>query len=606
MEVGGRPHRCSNLATRADSRNRRRHPIVNQSTRWSRCPRFAIEHVTFALAAVVAALLAQPDTGGAIPPPQDSVRLHRQARRAQFEFEGDRRRRLPVTYGSPAGRCDVRLGRFCYWHDEGSPAGPEEPPAIAPLRERLTTRLDSAAALLPGDGWIVGQQVRYLVESGRHAEALDAAERCRAERWWCVALGAFVLHGEGDHAAADSGFDLALATMPPEERCAWEDLSDLLPPRARSAYRRLACDERRTWSTGVWWLADPMWTRAGNDRRTEHYARHVRSRLERESRTPYQLQWGDDTHDLIVRYGWPDRWSREHGSTLDPSAIRIIGHEPHPAFEFLPNDSGVAAPFRAGGHAFAFRERDARSRYAPAYARAMRPIDAQVSRFFRGDSLLVIAAAEVPALDTMFVAATTRAQFAVSSGAPGEGAVIAHLQIANGRWVGMAMVAADSAVVSVEVEDTTRHGVARAREGVSALREEIGLLLYEEPRPDDAALEDVADRSLGTLAMSRRRRLGMYWEAEPPAGSDSVTWVLTVYPRSASWLTRLARTMRLAEAAAPVHLRFTEPAAGGQRLSRAVGVDLSHLPPGAYAVRVRAEVRETTMGEVTRSLRIAP
>ena len=40
-------------------------------------------------------------------------------------------------------------------------------------------------------------------------------------------------------------------------------------------------------------------------------------------------------------------------------------------------------------------------------------------------------------------------------------------------------------------------------------------------------------------------------------------------------------------------------------LSRAVGVDVSHLPPGEYAVRVRIETAGgNTFGDVTRSLRI--
>jgi hypothetical protein len=552
---------------------------------------------------VVSSLFAQPEARAADQPLFDSLRVHREARRAQESFENDRRRRLPMTYGGPSGRCDVRLGRFCYWHDEESPRGPEEPKSIAPLRERLNAQLDSAARLLPGDAWIVGQQVRYLVEAGHGAVALEATVQCRAERWWCLALEGFVLHVESDYAESDSVFADALAAMPSEERCAWDDISDLLPSKARGVYKRLTCDERRVWSEPVWWLSDPLWSKPGNDRRTEHYARHVRSRLERESRTPYRMSWGEDTHDLIVRYGWPDRWSREQGSTLDPSAIRIIGHEPHPAFEFLPRDNGIDAPFQPGATTFEFRDREARSRYAPAYARAMRPVDAQITRFFRGDSILVVAAFPIPAGDTMFAPRTSEGALAVSAGAHDQ-PLIAPLRIADGRGVGMVSLVADSAVVSVELTDAVRLGVARARGGVNAARAEIGILLYEAPRPDDASLAEVLPRALGTLEVSRRERLGMYWEARAPEESDSVTYVLTVFPRSASWLTRLARTMRLAEAAAPVHLRFTEPASSGQRMSRAVGVDLTHLPPGDYAVRVRVESGGATVGEVMRPLRI--
>lgn len=553
---------------------------------------------------LASSLLAQPEAHAAGQPFVDSLRTLRDARRAQEDFESDRRRRLPMTYGTPAGRCDVRLGRFCYWHDEDGAQGPEEPSSIAPLRLRLTARLDSAARLIPGDPWIVGQQVRYLVEAKRGGEALRATELCRAGRWWCLALEGFVLHVEGDYAESDSVFAHALAAMPSEERCAWEDITEILPARARGDYKKLGCEERRAWSEPVWWLADPLWSKPGNDRRTEHYARHVRSRLERESRTPYRMSWGEDTHDLIVRYGWPDRWSREQGSTLDPSAIRVIGHEPHPSFDFLPHDDGIETPFRPRPATFAYRDRDALSRYAPAYARAVRPIDAQITRFFRGDSILVVAAFPLPVGDSMFAASTSAGALAISTGAPWAPARLVPLSIANGRGVGMVSLIADSAVASVELTDSARFGVARARGAVNAARAEIGVLLYEAPRPDDGSLDEVLPRALGALEVSRRERLGMYWESDAPAASDSVTYVLTVFPRSASWLTRLARTMRLADAAAPVHLRFTEPASGGQRLSRAVGVDLSHLPPGEYAVRLRVEVEGSTVGEATRPLRV--
>jgi hypothetical protein len=549
--------------------------------------------------------LAQPDTvaDGRPTAVVDSLGTHRAARRAQAEFESQRRRLLPLRYGGGGGRCDVRIGRFCYWHDEDAPPGPEEPAAIAPLRDRVTRRLDSAAVLLPGDALIAGQRVRYLVEAGRPVEAYRASEACEADRWWCAALAGLVLHTEGDHAGADSVFALALSLMPPDERCAWEDIGELLPSRTAGQFRKLSCEQRRGLSESIWWLADPLWSRPGNDRRTEHFARQVRARLEEDSRTPYQMAWADDMHELIVRFGWPDRWSREHGSSMDMNAIRIIGHEPHPSFDFFPDDAAISRPYQLSG-GFDFRRRDARSRYAPPYARAMRGLETQVSRFFRGDSMIVVAAFLAPRGDTMFAAASSVGAVAIAASPAVDPVTNSRVQLANGRGVGMVRVAADSAVASVELTDPLRRGVARARVAVTAARTELGMLLYERPGPDDGTLEDVAPRAFGALQVGRHDRPGIYWEAAAPAGADSVTWVLTVFPRSAGWLTRLARTMRLAEAAAPVHLRFTEPAGAGQLLQRAVAVDLSHLPPGNYAVRLRLEANAETHGEVTRPLTI--
>ncbi|MGQ0646279.1 MAG: hypothetical protein ACT4P7_01840 [Gemmatimonadaceae bacterium] len=536
----------------------------------------------------------------------DSLRVHREARSAQADFERQRRHRLPQHWGSSAGRCDVRLGRFCYWHDEDALPGPEEPATIPPLRADLTSRLDEAADLLPGDRWIAGQRVRYLVESGHSAQALDAVAECRADAWWCSALAGLVLHAEQSFAEADSAFDLALRQMPAAQRCTWEDVTDLLPPRASRAYRALSCDERREWLAPVWTLADPMWTRPGNDRRTEHYARLVMSRLERDAGSPYNISWGEDSHELIVRYGWPHRWSREHSSSLDPTVLRIIGYEPHPAFDFFPNDSGIRDPSAVTNAGWDLRARDARSRYAPAYARIAMPLQAQVTRFFRGDSVLVIAAFEVPR-DTAFGATTPRAALAIDTSSLGNSPLVQPVELRGALGLARAMVSAGHALVGVEVTDTSHGSLARARAALDATnRSEIGILLYAAPRAGDATLDDVVDRSLGAARVSRRERLGLYWEVESPrVTADSVMYVLTVYPRSANWLTRLARSMRLADAAAPVHLRFTEWRGAEPRTSRALALDLSHLPPGTYDIRVRVEAAGAEVGSGTRTVEVA-
>ena len=68
--------------------------------------------------------------------------------------------------------------------------------------------------------------------------------------------------------------------------------------------RRLAnihrvCELNADIADTIWWLAQPFWSVDGNERRAEHYARHVMSRLERDSRSPYQMRWGTDTHEFV-------------------------------------------------------------------------------------------------------------------------------------------------------------------------------------------------------------------------------------------------------------------------------------------------------------------
>ena len=49
--------------------------------------------------------------------PVDAPRIVERARSLQGAFERSRRARLPWTLGG-AGRCDVRVGRFCWWYED--------------------------------------------------------------------------------------------------------------------------------------------------------------------------------------------------------------------------------------------------------------------------------------------------------------------------------------------------------------------------------------------------------------------------------------------------------------------------------------------------------
>src|SRR3989449_6194768 len=148
---------------------------------------------------------------------RDSQHVLRSAREAQAEFESIRRHNLPTQFGGGGYDCDERIGRFCFWYDD-SPASPGSPPPeperIGRARDRLLATLDTAAAALPGDEWIAGQRVRYLLQSGRTAAALAAAQACGAAPWWCEALAGLALHVAGDVAGADSAYRIALRDMP--------------------------------------------------------------------------------------------------------------------------------------------------------------------------------------------------------------------------------------------------------------------------------------------------------------------------------------------------------------------------------------------------------
>ncbi|HYD52165.1 MAG TPA: hypothetical protein VEA99_06045, partial [Gemmatimonadaceae bacterium] len=271
----------------------------------------------------------------------DSLAMLRHARRAQRAFEVARRGRLPVVASRPSGGCDLQVGRFCYWHDDGDRPPKGEPREIGRARDRLLASLDSAATRSPGDEWIAGQRVRYHVEASDHAHALAAARDCRAAAWWCSALAGLVLHLGEQPVAADSAYREALARMPLEERCRWSDVSLFLDGAAAEAWKRAPCEAngapaRDSIANRLWWLARPFLARPTNDRYTEHLARRTMSRLESMATAGYDSRWGKDTEELILRFGWPTAWGRHlppMGSTASPS---IVGWEPTPSFHFLP------------------------------------------------------------------------------------------------------------------------------------------------------------------------------------------------------------------------------------------------------------------------------
>ena len=179
----------------------------------------------------VAALPAPQAQGVSATHAADSTRDLKAARSAQATFEFARRSSLPQGFAS-RGQCDVRLGRWCWWLDEVPPKLPPEPSSIVRRRASLIATLDSLGELHPGDNWIAGMRVHYRLDGkdpALTAAADTVARACRATTWWCLALVGYANHLLGQAAAAESAFTSALANMPDDERCKWQDISVLLP-----------------------------------------------------------------------------------------------------------------------------------------------------------------------------------------------------------------------------------------------------------------------------------------------------------------------------------------------------------------------------------------
>src|SRR5215475_2938383 len=94
---------------------------------------------------------------------RDSTRALKRARNAQGDFETFRRKLLTHEALGRGGDCEAVVGRYCY--RQQFTAAPKEAPEVIAARERLLMTLDSVGALLPGDRWVLGQRLRYLMEA---------------------------------------------------------------------------------------------------------------------------------------------------------------------------------------------------------------------------------------------------------------------------------------------------------------------------------------------------------------------------------------------------------------------------------------------------------
>jgi len=331
----------------------------------------------------------------------DSAEISHRARDLQARFERRRRQMLPKFYTGVADRCLI-VGRFCEWHpNRTNDDVPEEGKNIVRARAELLRDLERASAQLPGDDWIMGQRIRYLTE-GQDSSAVGVARSCRATKWWCDALLGFALHVTGNYFGADSAYAAALDSMPPLTRCHWLNLTPLLDDDIRGTYKKMTCAQRAAADARIWWVADPLFMTPGNERRTEHFSRVLHTVLQEKSANTYGLSWGGDLGELILRFGWAEKWTQQPPQGMyTEQKISVTGHEREPGYHFfLPQQPPDSLALIADS-VFDIYQFPPREQYAPIYTRAFVRLDAQVARFRRGDSTKIVAAYDVSA-DTIF------------------------------------------------------------------------------------------------------------------------------------------------------------------------------------------------------------
>jgi len=515
----------------------------------------------------------------------------------------------------------------------------EHDASLLPLwRDRMriarAVLLDSLATLdrlRPGDNWITGQRVRFLVDQGEHNAAITLARDCKAEKAWCAQLAGFAFDAAGDFKRADSAFDAATALMQPKDRCEWTSASLLLDHDGRSAYDGISCDDRTATNERLWWLATPLYADSINDRRSEEFSRKVLIKLHSALPWDERFDWrkhfgGEAVADLLERYGWPafSIWGgaeeeQSHASWMtfyDSTRTATIEY-PMTRLHLIPDWKAVADPFHAGSDAWQVSmpplkdDDEPAAQWWPAehYDRSEGPIvqlTDQTVMLRRDDNILLATASGLPPA-TNAIDASARPYLVRTTG-PHQVEKLPHQIFRNDDAIVMtARIPTEPAIVGSEFV-AAKHGATSARtrmgvtppaplsalhDGETAVSEPVFVAATEAlPRDPDAALSHM----LGALRV-RGPKVALYWETYGYAPGDSVDVSVTITRHEQlSVMRRLGMKLRVAhDINGSVAVRWQEPQAGHDSWlipavvpiqARCIRLDLGNVEPGHYIVQV--------------------
>lgn len=574
----------------------------------------------------------------------DSAALVSDLRQMQAGFEDFRRSRIPAPLRTEQGRCDERIGRICIWFGGEDEANfPPEPPETHRARGELIGQLEEANRRIR-DPWVVGQLVHYLVEAGNVRGAEQTARDCDLEEgWWCSALLGYVLHLNERFVEAERHFREAVASAPEAEHDRWRTPRFIL---SRDAFREWSSgspeDRERAWEL-IWRLSDPLFMVEGNDRLTEHYARLVVAQVREEAAIPYEMEWGEDLEESLIRYGRTMGWSRTRslpvgafrGGGQLADTRRVVGHHHPRSRGYLFPEEFLPAPSEVPPESWITAPREARTWYAAPYAPDFRALDTQVARFRRGDDMLVVGAYRPLPPEGIDAVAEARQEEAAydpfdrtprrddpfardvemveDHGGPDHGitdpvrAGLFLMPVEGGEPVVVegdepegvftTIAPRDRYVASLEVLDERNGRAWRARQGVSQVELPRGLvgpsdiLLLREDAPIPETLEEAIPLARPGIRIRQGERFTIAWEVYGLGVQEEVQVSIGFTLGRPGFLARVGAFLGLTETDEPVEVSFADTGPDEvQTVFRAVTLGFPDLEPGDYTLHIRLEL----------------
>ncbi len=523
-------------------------------------------------------------------------------------------------------------------------------PAARAARERLVRTLDSAAAHLPGSGFLAGQLVRFQVEHGDIDGAARAARACRAEHWWCLALTGYVLDMHGASLQSEATYramhEAMRESVDSTKHCEWDDVRDLLTVDERDAYRTPLCADRSATRDTFWWLADPLWRETGNARWVAHQSRRVDIALRRALDADERYAWddargGDALARHLLRYGWPSYtwWDGRdtddaHSQWLEArGALRV---PPYTTFEYsvdrvhlVPTWRAVVAPLAAREADWELAQVAADGSPDPGWwaaellrtpRRLVQLPEGQMALFRRETHIAAATAHRLrqpllrqgnPTFDVMLLASAT----------PGAADTLARRSAKSDATVVLrGTLSGTPTLLAVEalgegasrVDARTRFAVQpppmlRTMVPGEVAISDVAVLdpssLEASRRVAGAALpsDDMLDHLLGSLSLDRStRRVALYWETYGIASGDSVNVSVRVQgDADVGVMRRLGVALNVAsDPNRTLGISWTEPNPQYQTRTlagpipvqqRSILLNLAQLAPGPYVMQVSVQ-----------------
>ena len=483
------------------------------------------------------------------------------------------------------GGCRADDGQVCFGGDQEDQLCARLPGCRTD--EEVSTFLDDlrgAAIARPADPSAVGQAVYAFARFNRLLEAKALVDRCEAGDGWCGLLDGIVFYRAVQPERAEAAFRVALDTVSPELACHLLDVAPLLGDPDRRQYESRPCSDRARAHEWFWWLADPLWSKPGNDRWVAHVARGVEAVLHAQILHAVRAAHPDAHERALIRRGFEDSFD-DRGRFVSQRAA---------CCHFVPETPVLGASFDSLDYRLEAGRQD--EGHTPPYG-SVRHLAGQVTRFLDGDSLVVAIVTHDDVVEPEMI---------IGQGPAMEREITAARRVGRG-WVTTTRVPEAIWVASLEAAGRDslyfRRRARIAPLDPGTVRASDLLLL----RADDGALPDDRGAALatamGTDELQAGEPVGFYWEVYGVPSGQSLTFTLGVDGADPGLLQRLAQRLGLTDDGRRGSIIWSEVAEGSVH-TRAIELDTRALEPGTYQIRVTIETDEGHIARAYRTLHV--